>query len=131
MSGFCGIPPALVQRYAEEVNEDVYDVADAIDHLRLRSLVVRGRIGIPNDFLADSCTGIIIEQANCESLHSWLVSIGLPMCEKLFNEHGYTDLKQIATLKESDLITCGISKPTHRRLLITALCALAVNLDKV
>ena len=46
VGGFCGIPAALVQRYAEESAHDVYDVADALDHLRLESLLMQGRRGV-------------------------------------------------------------------------------------
>jgi hypothetical protein len=45
--GFCGIPPALVQRYADEFSPfDVYEVADALDHLRLEALAQKGRRGV-------------------------------------------------------------------------------------
>lgn len=46
VGGFCGIPAALVQRYADESAHDVYDVADALDHLRLESLLMQGRRGV-------------------------------------------------------------------------------------
>ena len=49
--GFCGIPAALVQRYADETSHDVYDVADALDHLRLEQLLRQGRRGVSAPFL--------------------------------------------------------------------------------
>ena len=51
VGGFCGIPPALVQRYEEEFPPyDVYEVADALDHLRLEALLLKGRRGVRNFF---------------------------------------------------------------------------------
>ena len=45
-SGFCGIPPALVQRYADELAMDLYEIAESLDHLRLEALAVKGRRGV-------------------------------------------------------------------------------------
>ena len=42
-TGFCGIPPALVQRYADELQQDIYDVAEALDRERVQTLQLRGR----------------------------------------------------------------------------------------
>lgn len=45
-SGFCGIPPALVQRYKDELDIDLYEIAEALDRLRLEALAVKGRSGV-------------------------------------------------------------------------------------
>ena len=50
VGGFCGIPAALVQRYSEELGNDVYDVADAMDHMRMESLLLQGRRGVSFSF---------------------------------------------------------------------------------
>ena len=42
-AGFCGIPPALVTRYAEELRRDIHDVAHALDETRIKLLQVKKR----------------------------------------------------------------------------------------
>ena len=37
--GFCGIPPALVQRYSEEIEAQVPEVAQCMEALRVKHLV--------------------------------------------------------------------------------------------
>ena len=50
-SGFCGIPPALVQRYAEELELDIYDIADTLDYIRLNCLLKKfGKQGVSTNF---------------------------------------------------------------------------------
>lgn len=42
--GFCGIPPALVQRYAEEIQARISEVADVLEEIRIRSLLDSGKV---------------------------------------------------------------------------------------
>lgn len=81
-TGLCGIPPGLVQRYAEELKRDVREVAEALDHTRLHALETHNKPGVPNDFLGDACISPNLSPSFL-SLQQWLVSLGLPM---------YTDL---------------------------------------
>ena len=37
-AGFCGIPSSLVQRYAEELKKDVFEVAAVMDECRVKYL---------------------------------------------------------------------------------------------
>ncbi|XP_074597484.1 uncharacterized protein LOC141852382 isoform X2 [Brevipalpus obovatus] len=131
-SGFCGIPPALVQRYGEELERDVYDIAETLDHIRLSQLLAQsGKQGIPNDFLADSCNAPGTDGANYESLHSWLLSLGLPMYWRKFKEKGRTSLWHVIPMREDDLISCGITDKRHLRFLTTAIGALSVNQHRI
>ena len=41
--GFCGIPPALVQRYSEELKKDVFEVAAVIDECRVKYLHAKSK----------------------------------------------------------------------------------------
>lgn len=50
-TGFCGIPPALVQRYAEELQHTITDVADALDQIRITSLQQQARRGVSEAIL--------------------------------------------------------------------------------
>lgn len=129
--GFCGIPPALVQRYAEELNYDIYDVGDALDQIRLESLLLIGRRRIPNDYLGDSCIGPVIDCANYENTHNWLVSIGLPMYETHLTKAGYRDLIHISTIREDDLVYgCSISDQRHVRILMNAIGVLNLGVQE-
>ncbi|GIY40464.1 SAM and SH3 domain-containing protein 1 [Caerostris darwini] len=127
-TGFCGIPPALVQRYADELQQDIFDVAEAMDRERIRALQRRGRQAVPNDFLADSCCEPVVE-ANYSSLSDWLISLGLPIYEKMFHRNGCTELYHIAGLKDKDLIHYGIENAKHIRLLTTAIEALHIHIE--
>ncbi|GIY06420.1 hypothetical protein CEXT_150591 [Caerostris extrusa] len=127
-TGFCGIPPALVQRYADELQQDIFDVAEAMDRERIRALQRRGRPAVPNDFLADSCCEPVVE-ANYSSLADWLISLGLPIYEKMFHRNGCTELYHIAGLKDKDLIHYGIENAKHIRLLTTAIEALHIHIE--
>lgn len=78
---------------------------------------------VPNDFLADSCGGPIVE-ADYTGLRAWLVSLGLPMYEPLFLEARISTLARVADLREPDFRTLGISNARHVRLLSSAVGAL-------
>ncbi|KAL1441502.1 hypothetical protein MTO96_008472 [Rhipicephalus appendiculatus] len=83
-TGFCGIPPALVQRYSEELQRDIAETAEALDQIRITELDRIGKQGVPNDFLADSCHGSSVDADYSGGLRPWLVSLGLPMtCVRL------------------------------------------------
>ncbi|KAF8767315.1 SAM and SH3 domain-containing protein 1 [Argiope bruennichi] len=122
-TGFCGIPPALVQRYAEELQQSIVDVADALDQIRITSLQQQGRRGVPNDFLSDSCIVPVIEP-NYSSLQSWLISLGLPMYLPNFESCGVMELHHVASLSEEDLAHLGVRNPYHQVYLESAIAAL-------
>lgn len=88
-------------------------------------------IQIPNDFLADSCNGPGTDWANYENLHTWLLSLGLPMYEVKLKDNGHQNLWDIISLREDDLLNCGIINKRHLRSLTTAISALSVNQHKI
>ncbi|XP_042896263.1 SAM and SH3 domain-containing protein 1 isoform X1 [Parasteatoda tepidariorum] len=126
--GSCGIPPALVQRYADELKQDLYDIAETLERERIRALKSRGMMAVPNDFLVDSCCESVVE-ANYNSLTDWLISLGLPIYEKVLHRNGCTDLYHMADLNEKDLLCFGIESVKHVRLLMNAIEALRVHLN--
>ncbi|XP_076339155.1 SAM and SH3 domain-containing protein 1-like isoform X2 [Tachypleus tridentatus] len=128
-TGFCGIPPALVQRYSEELQRDIYDVAEVLDQARINALHQQERKGIPNDFLADSCNEPVVE-ANYSCLRDWLTSLGLPMYTEHIQRAGYSQLEQIASFREADLRHCGINCSRHLRILTSAIGTLHIHLAK-
>lgn len=131
-AGFCGIPPALIQRYTDECQRDTYEVAEALDSLRMKGLTLKGRRGIPNDYLGDSCVGPVIDLVNYESLHLWLISLGLPMYENCLKANGYENLYRVSKLREVDVINkCGIRDRRHIRILTNAIGALHLSLGDI
>ncbi|CAG2118708.1 unnamed protein product, partial [Medioppia subpectinata] len=127
-AGFCGIPPALIQRYADECQRDTYEVADGLDRARMRALSAKGRRGVPNDYLGDSCVGPLIDVANYDSLHLWLVSLGLPMYERCLVGSGVDTLYRVSKLRETDIVNkCGIRDKRHVRILTNAIGALHLS----
>lgn len=126
-TGFCGIPPALVQRYSQELQRDIAETAEALDQIRITGLDRIGKQGVPNDFLADSCRGVGLEADYSGGLRPWLVSLGLPMYEPLFLEARLCDLARIAQLQEADLRALGISNVLHLRHLAEAVDTLQLE----
>lgn len=45
-NGSCGIPPLLVQRYAEELRHDVWGIAAVMEQVRISQLLSYGREGV-------------------------------------------------------------------------------------
>lgn len=86
---------------------------------------------IPNDFLADSCSGLVLEQANCENLTVWLTSLGLPMYHQHLVTNGWNNLQTVSRMKESDLLSVGILDKRHLRTMIRAISALNVTIQKI
>ncbi|KAG8188455.1 hypothetical protein JTE90_008020 [Oedothorax gibbosus] len=128
-TGFCGIPPALVQRYAEELHHGIMEVADALDQIRITSLQQQGRRGVPNDFLSDSCVVPVIEP-NYSNLQLWLTSLGLPMYMSNFLNSEITELHHVASLSIDDIAHMGIRDPYHQIYLESAIGALFMRFQR-
>ena len=62
--GFCGIPPALVQRYSAELPVSISEVASIMDEYRIKCLQQQGRIAVsysaPLFFVAYTFTMIVV-----------------------------------------------------------------------
>jgi hypothetical protein len=98
----------------------------------MRSLEQKGRRGIPNDYLGDSCIGPVIDLANYENLHLWLISLGLPMYEKCLKNNGFENLYRVSKLREVDIINkCGIRDRRHLRILTNAIGALHLSFGEI
>lgn len=131
-AGFCGIPPALLQRYSDECQRDTYEIAEVLDSLRMKYLEGKERRGIPNDYLGDSCMGPIIDSVSYENLHLWLISLSLPMYERCLKNNGYENLYKVSKLREVDIINkCGITDKRHVRILTNAIGALHLSFGDI
>nr|XP_046228487.1 SAM and SH3 domain-containing protein 1a isoform X3 [Scatophagus argus] len=53
--GRCGIPQPLVQRYSEDLEQPVKDVASTMDQLRVKELRKQHRMAIPSGGLTEMC----------------------------------------------------------------------------
>ncbi|KAK1171558.1 SAM and SH3 domain-containing protein 1a isoform X2 [Acipenser oxyrinchus oxyrinchus] len=110
--GRCGIPESLVQRYAEDLEQPVKDVASNMDQVRVKQLRKQHRMAIPFGGLTEICRKPV-SPGQLSSVSDWLVSIGLPMYLNLFTAAGYDTLNQIASLAETHFREVGVKEERH------------------
>uniref|UniRef100_A0A8C6H1W2 SAM and SH3 domain-containing protein 1 n=2 Tax=Mus spicilegus TaxID=10103 RepID=A0A8C6H1W2_MUSSI len=117
--GRCGIPEALVQRYAEDLEQPERDVATNMDQIRVKLLRKQHRMAIPSGGLTEICRKPL--SPGCvASVSDWLISIGLPMYTSTLSDAGFSTLSQVPSLSHSCLQEAGITEERHIRKLITA-----------
>ncbi|XP_058881140.1 SAM and SH3 domain-containing protein 1a isoform X3 [Acipenser ruthenus] len=110
--GRCGIPESLVQRYAEDLEQPVNNVASNMDRVRVKQLRKQHRMAIPSGGLTEICRKPV-SPGHLNSVSDWLVSIGLPMYLNLFTAAGYDTLNQIASLTETHFQEAGVKEERH------------------
>ncbi|KAJ8355691.1 hypothetical protein SKAU_G00184850 [Synaphobranchus kaupii] len=116
--GRCGIPQPLVQRYSEDLEQPLKDVAPAMDQFRVKQLRKQHRMAIPSGGLTEMCRK---SPGQVTTVTDWLVSIGLPMYAGSLLAAGYDSLERISTLTETAAQEAGVSEERHvRRLLAEA-----------
>lgn len=52
-----------------------------------------------------------------------MVLSGLPMYTEVLTNAGYSALSSLATLREPDLVRCGIQDPLHRSIILSAIAS--------
>uniref|UniRef100_A0A1A8QQ67 Sterile alpha motif domain-containing protein 5 n=2 Tax=Nothobranchius rachovii TaxID=451742 RepID=A0A1A8QQ67_9TELE len=116
--GRCGIPQALIQRYSEDLEQDVKDVASSMDQLRVKELRKQHRMAIPSRGL----TEVYRKPApmdNISTVSDWLTSIGLPMYNSSLAAAGINSLSRVALLTESSAWEAGVRDQRHARRLVS------------
>uniref|UniRef100_A0A8D1I8T9 SAM and SH3 domain-containing protein 1 n=1 Tax=Sus scrofa TaxID=9823 RepID=A0A8D1I8T9_PIG len=117
--GRCGIPEALVQRYAEDLDQPERDVATNMDQIRVKLLRKQHRMAIPSGGLTEICRKPL--SPGCvSSVSDWLVSIGLPMYASALAEAGFSTLGQVPSLSPTCLQEAGITEERHISKLVSA-----------
>lgn len=117
--GRCGIPEALVQRYAEDLDQPERDVAANMDQIRVKLLRKQHRMAIPSGGLTEICRKPL--SPGCvTSVSDWLISIGLPMYTSTLSDAGFSALSQVPSLSHTCLQEAGITEERHIRKLVTA-----------
>lgn len=117
--GRCGIPEALVQRYAEDLDQPERDVATHMDQIRVKLLRKQHRMAIPSGGLTEICRKPL--SPGCvSSVSDWLVSIGLPMYASALAEAGFSTLGQVPSLSPTCLQEAGITEERHISKLVSA-----------
>uniref|UniRef100_M3Z2Z1 SAM and SH3 domain-containing protein 1 n=1 Tax=Mustela putorius furo TaxID=9669 RepID=M3Z2Z1_MUSPF len=117
--GRCGIPEALVQRYAEDLDQPERDVATHMDQIRVKLLQKQHRMAIPSGGLTEICRKPL--SPGCiSSVSDWLVSIGLPMYTSALTEAGFSTLGQVPSLSHICLQEAGITEERHISKLMSA-----------
>uniref|UniRef100_A0A2I3S2W5 SAM and SH3 domain-containing protein 1 n=1 Tax=Pan troglodytes TaxID=9598 RepID=A0A2I3S2W5_PANTR len=117
--GRCGIPEALVQRYAEDLDQPERDVAANMDQIRVKQLRKQHRMAIPSGGLTEICRKPV--SPGCiSSVSDWLISIGLPMYASTLSTAGFSTLSQVPSLSHTCLQEAGITEERHIRKLLSA-----------
>ncbi|KAM9354732.1 SAM and SH3 domain-containing protein 1-like isoform 2-T2 [Pholidichthys leucotaenia] len=116
--GRCGVPQPLVQRYSEDLEQPVKDVAATMDQLRVRELRKQHRMAIPSGGLTEMCRKPL-PIGNISTVSDWLISIGLPMYTASLTAAGIDTLSRVALLTESSAWEAGVRDEKHARRLIS------------
>ncbi|XP_042539648.1 SAM and SH3 domain-containing protein 1 isoform X1 [Dipodomys spectabilis] len=117
--GRCGIPEALVQRYAEDLDQPERDIAYNMDQIRVKLLRKQHRMAIPSGGLTEICKKPL--SPGCiTSVSDWLTSIGLPMYASMLSDAGLSMLSQVPSLSHTCLQEAGITEERHVRKLLSA-----------
>lgn len=117
--GRCGIPEALVQRYAEDLDQPERDAATNMDQIRVKLLRKQHRMAIPSGGLTEICRKPL--SPGCvASVSDWLISIGLPMYTGALSDAGFSALSQVPSLSHACLQDAGITEERHIRKLLSA-----------
>ncbi|XP_064412034.1 SAM and SH3 domain-containing protein 1a isoform X2 [Latimeria chalumnae] len=117
--GRCGIPEALVQRYAEDLDQPEKEVATNLDEVRVKQLRKQHRMAIPSGGLTEICRKPI-SPGHVKSVSDWLTSIGLPMYINPFLAAGIDTLSKVTSVSETVLQEAGIKEVRHRKRLMAA-----------
>ncbi|XP_068580718.1 SAM and SH3 domain-containing protein 1a isoform X4 [Cebidichthys violaceus] len=116
--GRCGIPQPLVQRYSEDLEQPVKDVASTMDQLRVKELRKQHRMAIPSGGLTEMCRKPL-PSGNINTVSDWLASIGLPMYAASLAAAGVDTLSRVASLTESGVREAGVRDERHARRLVS------------
>ncbi|XP_054474320.1 SAM and SH3 domain-containing protein 1a isoform X2 [Anoplopoma fimbria] len=116
--GRCGIPQPLVQRYSEDLEQPVKDVASNMDQLRVKELRKQHRMAIPSGGLTEMCRKPL-PSGNINTVSDWLTSIGLPMYATSLAVAGVDTLSRVALLTESGVWEAGVRDERHARRLVS------------
>ncbi|XP_070781564.1 SAM and SH3 domain-containing protein 1a isoform X2 [Enoplosus armatus] len=116
--GRCGIPQPLVQRYSEDLEQPVKEVASNMDQLRVKELRKQHRMAIPSGGLTEMCRKPL-PSGNISTVSDWLTSIGLPMYTTSLVAAGVDTLSRVALLTESSVWEAGVRDERHARRLLS------------
>ncbi|XP_052239560.1 uncharacterized protein LOC127850513 isoform X2 [Dreissena polymorpha] len=118
-TGACGIPPLLVQRYAEELKQDLFKTALILDQVRIHKLTSLGRPVIPAEQLSEN--SLASSELKISSVPDFFISIGLPMYADSITAKGHNSVDALSslTIKEIQMITKADRK--HLKRIIHAL----------
>ncbi|XP_050993978.1 SAM and SH3 domain-containing protein 1a isoform X2 [Labeo rohita] len=116
--GRCGIPQLLVQRYSEDFQQPVKDVASSLDQIRVKQLRKEHRMAIPSGGLTDMCRKPV-SPVHVSSVSDWLVSIGMPMYSAPLLAAGFDTLDHVSFLNEAKAREAGLKEDHHIRILLS------------
>ncbi|XP_069091288.1 SAM and SH3 domain-containing protein 1 isoform X3 [Pleurodeles waltl] len=110
--GRCGIPEALIERYAEDIGQPVKELAAILDQIRVKHLRKQQRMAIPSGGLTEICRKPL-SPGHIVSVADWLISIGLPMYTTPLRDVGFSTLQKVPSLSRTHLQEAGITEERH------------------
>lgn len=116
--GRCGIPQPLVQRYSEDLDQPVKEVASIMDQFRVKELRKQHRMAIPSGGLTEMCRKPL-PSGHISTVSDWLTSIGLPMYTTSLAAAGIDKLSHVGLLTESSVWEAGVRDERHARRLVS------------
>uniref|UniRef100_A0A673JNA4 SAM and SH3 domain-containing protein 1-like n=1 Tax=Sinocyclocheilus rhinocerous TaxID=307959 RepID=A0A673JNA4_9TELE len=116
--GRCGIPQLFVQRYSEDFQQPVKDVASSLDQIRVKQLRKEHRMAIPSGGLTDMCRKPV-SPVHVSTVSDWLVSIGMPMYSAPLLAAGFDTLDHVSSLNEAKVREAGLKQDHHIRILLS------------
>uniref|UniRef100_A0A672PP47 SAM and SH3 domain containing 1a n=1 Tax=Sinocyclocheilus grahami TaxID=75366 RepID=A0A672PP47_SINGR len=116
--GRCGIPQLLVQRYSEDFQQPVKDVASSLDQIRVKQLRKEHRMAIPSGGLTDMYRKPV-SPVHVSSVSDWLMSIGMPMYSAPLLAAGFGTLDHVSSLNQAKAREAGLKEDHHIRILLS------------
>eukprot|EP00111_Clytia_hemisphaerica_P004972 TCONS_00014290-protein len=114
--GHWNVPQALINRYAEELNQSDVEIFNQMEILRKEKC---SNARIPHISFSDSHKDAHKLTDNY-SIDQWLIYHGLPMFVSDLQEVNVTSIEQINELKDNDFKSIGVYHDRHINLLKTA-----------
>lgn len=118
-SGACGIPSLLIQRYAEELKQDVFKTAIILDQVRMHKLSTIDRPVIPAEQLTEQ--SLATSELKIATIPEFFISIGLPMYADAFCAKGFTSVEAIASLSVKEIQSVTKADRKHLKRIVHAL----------
>lgn len=117
--GACGIPSLFIQRYSDELKQEISSVAIVLDQIRIHQLQTARKPVIPAVDIATTCSKAC--DLDISSINGFFMSIGLPMYSYTLKSQGVISLEQLLTMSDQTIKERTSASSRHVRRISHAL----------